>query len=197
MAYTSQLPKFLLAIDTETSGRTKGAGDPSAGYQIVSYGAMIIDSVTFETVDEIYVEVQYDPKFGWSDEAEAIHGLSKEHLAANGVTLEDAAFILLSLVSKWMGKEPVVACGHRVHFDQRFVDAMLAEAGCEIWWDRVVLDTAGIGGAFINITGSNFLFAAVGLPPRTLHNSAEDIRYTVEVLKFLKDIFMRGLAHDS
>lgn len=198
MAYTSQLPQFLLALDTETSGVNKGPGDPSTGHQIVSYGALIIDSQTFEIVDEIYVEIQHNPKFGWSQEAEAVHGLTREYLQANGVTLEEGAFILLSFISKWMGQGmSVVGCGHRFHFDQHFVNSMLNEAGCEIWWDRVVLDTAAIGGAFLNITGSNFLFEAVGLPERTLHNSLEDIKMTVEALKFMKNIFINGLENSS
>jgi len=198
MAYTSELPQFLLALDTETSGVNKGPGDPSTGHQIVSYGALIIDSQTFEIVDELYVEIQHDSKFGWNAEAEAVHGLSKEHLAANGVTLEEGAVLLLGFISKWMGQGmSVVGVGHRFHFDQYFVNSMLNEAGCELWWDRVVIDTAAIGGAFINVTGSNFLFEAVGLPARTLHNSLEDIKMTVAALKFLKNIFISGLENTA
>lgn len=187
------LDKFALAVDTETSGVSRGA-DPSLGYQMVSLGAHVVRLSDFEVVDSIYFEVKHDERYGWEAGAEAVHGLTREHLAQHGLTFDEAAHELLSFVMKWFGTGmSVIAVGHRVEFDKRFIDRLLADVGCELWWNRLTIDTAAIGAAFLDIDRSEELFQTLGLPARAEHNALTDITYTVEVLKRLKQLFKDGL----
>lgn len=189
--------KFALAFDTETTGVAKGS-DPSDGYQLVSLGACVVSLDTFEIVDSLYFEVKHDPKYAWSDGAEKVHGLTREYLAVNGITLEEGAAEFLGFVLKHFGAGmSIIPLGHRIMFDIQFVNRMLATIDCEVWWNRAVIDTASIGLSFIGIDRSDELFEAVGLPARAEHNSLTDIVYTIEALKVLKGYFLKGLAHDS
>lgn len=195
MAYDGTITsKFGLAFDTETSGCNRGnAVNPATGYQIVSIGMEIVDLQTFESVDKLYIEIQHDPKFKWEAGAQAVHGLSREYLEKNGVTMQDAALIILNFLYPYFADTYITAVGHRVAFDIAFMDALLAESGLELKWERMMIDSAGIGAAFLGIAGSDALFSALGLPERTQHNAAEDIEFTVEVIRRMKDLFIGGI----
>lgn len=199
MAYDGKITsRFGLSFDTETSGCNKGSANPATGYQIVSIGLQIIDLQTFDKVDELYFEIQHDPKFKWEAGAEAVHGLSREHLAANGVTIEDAALLFLNFIFPYFGDTYITAIGHRVGlFDVPFVDALLAEAGLEVKWERLTIDSASLGAALLGISGSDALFEALGLPARKLHNAAEDIEFTVEAIRRMRAIFIAGLENTA
>lgn len=193
MANSYKLPRFLLAVDTETSGVSYGA-DPSEGYQIVSVGALILDSETYEVADSLYVEVKHDPRYSWSDAAEKVHGLTREHLAEHGEYIEDAAALLLQLIAKWIGAgNRIVAVGHRVAFDIAFINRLLATVDCEVLWDRLVIDSSSLGAALLGIAGSDALFEALDLPKRAQHNSLEDVVLTVEAIRRMQGYFMQGV----
>lgn len=189
------LPKFLFAVDTETSGVSYGS-DPSEGHQIVSLGAMILDSETYEPVDTLYFEVEHDQRYAWSAGAEKVHGLSRQHLAEHGEYIEDAAAILLAFIAKWVGvNNKIVAVGHRVAFDIAFINRLLTTIDCEVQWDRLVIDSSSLGAALLGIAGSDALFSALGLPDRAEHNSLEDIVLTVEAIRRMQSYFMQGVQH--
>lgn len=195
MVNTFSLPKFLFAVDTETSGVCYGP-DPSDGYQIVSLGALVLDSETFEVVDTLYLEIEHDPRYAWSDGAEKIHGLSRAHLAKHGEYIEDAAAMLLMFVAKWFGTESrLVAVGHRVAFDIAFINRLLSTVDCQLQWDRLVIDSSSLGAALLGISGSDALFDALGLPERDKHDSLEDIVFTVEAIRRMQGYFGRGVLH--
>lgn len=191
--YTGQLPPFIFAVDTETSGCAYG-NNPAEGFQVVSVGILILDSTTFEAVDSLYVEVKHDPKFGWSEGAEAVHGLSQAYLEEHGVSLAEAAAQVLNLVLKYFGTGNVIPVGHRVKFDQHFLDALFNEIDCALTWDRMIIDSSTLGAIFMGVSGSDALFDACGLPPREQHNALEDIIFTVEAIKSMRAKFMKGAS---
>lgn len=193
--YLGTLPKFLCCFDTETSSVNKTGSDLSAGCQVVSLGALIVDSETFEAVDTLYVEIKWDGVSEWSAGAENVHGLSRAYLEANGVTTEEAAYQFLSLIVKWMGPNPkVMPICHKPQFDIDFVNRMISSMGCELNWDSVRIDTAALGACLLGVTGSNVIFEAMGFDARGAHNALDDAVMTLAAAKQFRDIFNKGVG---
>lgn len=188
------LPKYGFGIDWETSGSEWG-GDSSIDYQGVSYGAVIFDLATFEVVDTLYREIQFDEsKYKWTMGAEKIHGLTREHLALHGVTSEDAAVDLMTFFTKYFAPDEMVfVIGHHCEFDEAFSRQLLEPLGI-MYKAFTRLDTAGTGLINFGIHKSNDLFEFLGLPPRTTHNALEDIVMTVQAAKMMRTIVDSALG---
>lgn len=187
-------PTYCLAIDWETSGSDFN-GDSHATYQGLSFGAAVVKIDTFEIVDSLYLEVKFDgTKYKWSKEAEAIHGLSQDHLEANGLEREEAATQLAELILKYFNPDKrMMFAGHSVDFDIAFTQQLLQDFDIHIKVHPIRFDTRSIGHAFLGVNKSDELFQLMGFPERTAHNAMEDCIYTVETLRILKEIFTNGL----
>lgn len=184
--------KFGLAIDWETSGYS--VPDYAKSHQGISFGALIFDISDFSIVETMYLEIKFDPKYTWDDGAEKIHGLSREHLAKHGVTQQEAAEQLATMVMKYIGTEKIVAFGHRVFFDIAFTNQLMESVGFEFSWDPVKIDSAAIALTFLGVNRSDELFDMMGMPPRGKHDAMEDIIYTLSSVKAIRDYFIAGLA---
>lgn len=185
--------KFGLAIDWETSGYS--VPSYAKEHQGISFGALIFDIATFEIVETLYLEIKFDSsKYKWDEGAERVHGLSREYLAANGVTQQEAATQLATMILKYIGTDKIVALGHRVFFDIEFTNQLMDSVGFALSWDPIKIDSAAIALTFLGVNKSDELFDLMGMPPRQEHNSLEDIVYTLESVKGVKDYFMRGLS---
>ena len=184
--------KFGLAIDWETSGYS--VPNYAASHQGISFGALIFDISDFSIVETLYLEVKFDPKYTWDEGAEKIHGLSREHLEKHGVTQQQAAEQLAALVLKYIGMDKIVALGHRVFFDIAFTNQLMESVGFEFNWDPIKIDSAAIALTFLGVNRSDELFDMMGMPPRAEHNSLEDIIYTLESVKGIRDYFIKGLS---
>jgi DNA polymerase III epsilon subunit-like protein len=179
---------LILALDCETSGLAYNSMDPSYNpktkqtYQAVSWGLIVVEAARLKTIEELYFEVQWDGKSAWSPEAERVHGMSKDYLAANGKTPEQAVELIANLVLDYWGPEsPVCLLGHNVAtFDRYFLMRTMQEYGIELRLGNRHIDT----------------FEAVGLPVRdpTKHNALEDARNAVESVKRVRTIFQHALG---
>jgi hypothetical protein len=189
------LPKFGFGIDWETSGSTWGS-DSTVDYQGLSFGAVIFDLATFEPVDQLYCEIKFDDaKYKWSDGAQKIHGLTREHLAANGMTAEDAAVALMSMFVKYFAPDEFVfILGHHADFDIKFTAQLLEPLGIMFKIGATIIDTAGTGLIMFGIHKSEDLFQFLGLPARTTHNALEDIILTLQAAKVMRSIADAALA---
>lgn len=185
--------KFGLAIDWETSGYS--VPSYAKEHQGISFGALIFEIATFEIVETLYLEIKFDDsKYKWDDGAEKVHGLSRAHLDAHGVTQAEAAERLATLVLKYIGTDKIVALGHRVFFDIAFTDQLMETVGFEFNWDPIKLDSAAIALTFLGVNKSDELFDMMGMPPRDKHDAMEDIIYTLSSVKAIRDYFLTGLA---
>lgn len=199
---TKQLNQtFGLCIDWETSGTTWNK-DSSIDHQGISYGAVVFKLSDFSVVETLYREVKFDSsRYKWADSAEAIHGLSREHLEINGVTQEEAAVALAEMILKYWGpKTKVMFLGHNALFDIRFTNQLFNEIGIEFsieqntkhdsWIElhHVVLDTASVGFVNFGVFKSDLLFDRLGFPERGSHNALEDALQTVEACKIIRAI---------
>jgi len=181
------LPKFGLGIDCETSGSIFG-GKSASEYQAVSFGLVVFDFKTFEPVDAMYVEIKFDAtKWKWSDEAQKIHGLSREYLEANGVTQEEAACLIAEFILKWFAPDSnIFLLGHNVQFDVDFIEQLMVPFGLMFGLSPTRIDTGGVGYVMLGYHKSDLLFDAVGLDKRGAHNALEDILLTLETAKRLR-----------
>lgn len=192
----SNIPRFGLAIDWETSGYS--VPNYAKAHQGISFGALIFDMSDLSIVKTLYLEIKFDSsKYTWDEGAEKIHGLSREHLDKYGVTQTQAAEQLASLVLQHIGTDKIVALGHRVFFDIAFTDQLMESIGFEFNWDPIKIDSAAIALTFLGINRSDELFDIMGMPPRGQHNAEEDIIFTLSSIKRIKEIFIKGLEISS
>ena len=206
-AYSRHHPgKYGLMIDWETTGSQFG-GDSSVDYQGIAFGAIVFGMTTFEPVEEIYREMHFDDtKYKWTEGAEKIHGLTREHLAANGVSREEALADLIEMMIKYWppgffateGMEPetkIMLAGHNKSFDMDFTNQLFADHGMSVVFHHVGMDTTTVSFAVSGLYKSDDVFAKwAGVDKRGLHNALEDARATLTVLRTLREIFNVGLA---
>lgn len=185
------LPRFVLAIDWETSGYAWP--NYAEKHQGLSFGALVVDLKELAIVEELYCEIKHDPKYLWDSGAEKVHGLSREHLAKVGITQQEAAEKLFSMVYKYMGTDPIILLGHRVYFDQAFTKQLADSVGLEVDFHHTTFDTAVLGALLMDTWKSDEIFSSLGLPTRGKHNSLEDIKYTLESVKRMKELFLTGI----
>jgi DNA polymerase III epsilon subunit-like protein len=198
--------KVGLCIDWETSGAIWG-GDSSKEFQGISCGAIVFDVKTFDPVEELYLEIKHNPKWKWSDEAEKIHGLSREYLEQNGVTQEEAAMALAELILKYWGTDSkVMFLGHNPEFDRRFTNQLLNEIDIEFSVEasgkfdsridvfHVVLDTSALGFITLGLYKSHLLFEKIGFEERGDHNALEDARQTLMTCKVMRELVQGALG---
>jgi len=189
-------PKFILCIDWETSGTEFSSfEDTFKKFQGISFGAIIADASTFEPIETLYREIIFDSsKYNWTIEAEKIHGISREHLSKFGITQEDAAIDLASLVLKYFGTEKVMVAGHNVEFDIHCTRQLLEQFNVMFRVFHVKLDTASTGFATLGEYKSNIVFDVLGDEKRIgAHNALQDALITLSVLKNIKQIFQIGM----
>lgn len=193
--------QFGLVIDWETSGSDWGK-DSSINHQGISFGAAVFNTATFEPIETLYREIKFNSsKYKWTTEAEKIHGISIEHLEDNGVSQEDAAIDLATLILKYWGPEsPVMLLGHNTGFDIAFTNQLLNSIDIEfsvqqktnlsswIQIHHVVLDTASTGFITFGLFKSDLLFEKIGFDKRGNHNALEDALMTLSTCKAIRDI---------
>lgn len=191
--------KYVLAADCETTGIAIGCDDPSYDnvnnkqYQAIAWGLVVAELDTLKPIEELYVEIQYDNQYEWSDKAQKVHGLSKAHLKENGVPLEDAVVSIASLILKYWGSDsPVCMLGHNVStFDLPFLRRTLRSQDIEVRFANRHLDSWSVGAATIKTFNSDDLFEAVGLDIRNpeKHNALTDAKYALESVRRIRSIY--------
>lgn len=191
----------ILAYDAETSGiffaenPARDPLDPTKRYQAVSWGMMVLDG-DFNQLDELYVEIQWDGKSLWDKKAEAVHKLSKEHLAEHGLPFEEAYTQILNFIFRWFGNTPVVTLGHNsISFDKLVMTSDLAELDITLRWGNRHLDSNTLGYTLFNTFTSDQLFDALGQSDRgDSHNALDDIKRTVDAFRVSRAIAKQVLG---
>lgn len=204
-AYSRHHPgKYGLMIDWETSGADFGA-DSSVNYQGIAFGAIVFDLMTLEPKEKLYRELKFDgSKYKWTDKAQEIHGLSREHLEANGVSREEGLADLIDMMLRYWpagffgtkGNTPdqkILLAGHNRGFDMDFTNQLFVDHDLEIVFHHVSLDTTQICFAVSGIYKSDEVFQAfAGVDKRGLHNALEDADATLTVMRTIRQIFQIG-----
>lgn len=189
----------VLAIDVETSGMAFGEDDPSINtktgetYQIVSIGLVVASALTFKPIEELYLEIKWDGVSKWESKAEAVHGLSKDYLAKNGMTAEEAVTAIGNLILDYWGADtPVCLLGHNVaSFDAWFFKRLLRSQDIHLRFGSKTVDTNAIGLATFGTFNSDDLFELVGMGVRdpAKHNALDDAKMALAVCRFTKQLW--------
>lgn len=202
-----QTPEFGIVLDWETSGAVFG-GDSSKEHQGLAFGAIVFRTSDFSPVEKIYRCIKFNEKYKWTESAQKIHGLTKEYLEANGVTQEDAAIDLASIILKYWGPDSkVMFLGHNPGFDISFTAQLMAEIGIEFSIERsnppvfdswiqlhhVVLDTSALGFITLGLFKSDMLFDKIGFPERVVHNALSDAEMTLDTCAVIKSLVAMAL----
>ena len=190
MMYKSLAPTFGICLDWETSG-SDFEGDSTINYQGISVGAIIFNTRTFEPVADLYREIQFDEtRYKWTEGAEKIHELTRNHLKANGVTREDACVDLLEFMIKWLGPSPKpMILAYNAEFDIGFTRQLLSDFGIEFRHHHVVLDVANTTFICFGTYKSDHVFELFGMEKRGSHNALQDAYMCLEVARQYNAIF--------
>lgn len=185
----------ILALDCETSGLFFNTDDPSYDpatkqhHQPVSFGLIVVDADTLKIIEELYVEIKWDKKSQWNARAEAIHGLSKSYLEANGMDMGDAVVEIANLIIRhWGPDSPVCVLGHNPQFDLWFLKRLLRSEGLEIKFGSKMIDTNSVGFTIFQTHNSDDLFELIGLDPRAEHNALDDARNALQVIRTTRSL---------
>ncbi len=189
--YKPMREKYGLVIDWETSGSTWG-GDSTIQYQGVSVGLVVFDTQTLLPIDQEYIEIKFDEtKYSWSEGAEKVHGLSREHLEANGLTNEEAVVKFMTFFMKYFSPDDfVLVLGHNRAFDVAFTEQLLKPHGIMFNTSITALDTSVLGYMTIGLHKSDDLIHALGIPDRDAHNALDDALIELEIYRILRTMFL-------
>lgn len=200
--------RYYLVIDFETSDLLENGGQP------VEIGAVLLDKSGLELLAEFQALVTFDPlAYNWSDEAERIHGISRDLLASNGKPASVVWGNFLEWLGTWVNLQEdgeVLLCGQNILFDLRFLQVLSGTSDRDgllpPWACRTVRDTMQWAGfvnqATIDAVGfraAPFKSPETGYPSVALeniagglgiqvvgsHSALEDARTTAKVMRSL------------
>ena len=179
----------VLAMDCETSGIAKGH-DPSIGYQAVSWGFVVADADTLAPIEKLYVEIKWNKQSKWDSKAEAVHGLSKSYLEANGLEEQDALVEIANLIYKYwdpnseFSSQRCIRClGHNVAtFDVWFLRQLFEKYGMPLITGNRFVDTSTIGWAMFDCFNSDDAFDLIGVK-RNKHDALEDAESSLALVR--------------
>ena len=188
---------YILALDCETTGISYNSVDPSYDsatgkrYQAISFGFVVADANTLEPIEDLYIEIQWDGISEWSEGAEKIHGLTREHLRKNGLTSEEAATAIGNLILKyWGGDTSIRTLGHNVAtFDLWFLRQLMSSNGIDLKFGNRHVDTSSIGFVNWGVYNSDDLFELVGFEARGDHNALDDAYMSLKAASVTRTLF--------
>ena len=187
--------KYLLVLDTETTGSTFGTYEETfSKYQAIQFGAIVATSDTFEEVDSIEFMVKFDAStYEWTDGAEKIHGISQLKLEKEGLADEDAALVLGEFIFKYFGTGKVMFLGHNPWFDIEAMRQLLQKHKVMPDLHHVVLDTSGLGFVTCGKYRSNDLFEFFLGGRAEQHGALDDARMTLTVARTIRQLMNGAL----
>lgn len=179
----------ILAFDCETTGFSFG-DNPSKDHQMVSAGLVVAD-LNFNPIEELYVEINWNGNSKWADQAQQIHGLSKEYLATNGVTEVEATEQIGSLIYDHFGFDnPVTLLGTNViSFDVFFLRKLLHSNNLPIKFSHRGMDTFSLAMPIFGAFTSDELFEILGFHKRETHNALDDAKRSLKVFKIVNNLW--------
>lgn len=203
--------EHLLAVDSETTGlcfknyshNENVVHNPDSGehHQALSWGLMIVDAATFETIEEKYFEVKWNettkqqrianPKFG--RRAEEVHHLTYEYLEENGQDEDEVVLEISKLITKYFGTDNAIKLlGHNVMFDMQYLRELFQRYGVNLKFGSRIYDSNALSFGTIGAWNSDDLFSTMGFDHRDSHNALEDIKLTVEIFRITRALWRKS-----
>lgn len=178
--------QYSLMLDWETSGYSYP--DYAAKHQGITLGVIVYELKTLKTMDERYYEIQFDAsKYEWDKRAEEVHGISQEHLAANGKPPSEVALDLANLIYKYWAHGDVTITAYNPEFDIAFTRQLLEPFSVMPGIFFRKLDVSICSALLYGTPYADDLFHLTGLAKRDKHNALEDCQLTLEALRVMKN----------
>ena len=189
------------SVDIECSGPVP------ALYDMVSIGIVAVapdPTGALQCGETLYIEIQPEgPRV--DPGAMKIHGLSLEHLKANGVTRRAAMLQVTEWVqARTRPKTRPVFVGHNAPFDWSFVAWCFAAEELPNVFGYKALDTKALATGALGLhwfdSGKETLHELLGMPPEDLtlkHRADYDAQYQAELLIRLLDPGRRASGRDA
>lgn len=174
--------KYGLCFDTETSNSDYKTG------MALSFGLIIFNTKTYEALDSLYIEVKFDDRFKWSEEAYQVHGLSKEYLNKKGMSREDAAVEIGQFLYKYFQTENFIVAGQFTNFDINFMKQLLDEFEIPFNYHHCIIDMSNLYYVLMGSYKSDSIFDFLGFDIRDKHDALEDAYLTLEAIKLASQL---------
>lgn len=183
--------KFLV-VSCETSGLNKqNPSNPSVEgasyYQPLAWGLIVVDS-KFNIIDELYTEISWDGKAKWSTEAEIVHRLTVEHLAANGIKELEAVEEIGSFIFEHFEANEIPIVGHNNGFAISFLDSMFKRYDISLRFSNKLYDLNTLGEVLLDTNKRWEIFQILGCKAGT-RNALITSRNIVKCFKTLKTMW--------
>ncbi len=183
----------VFITDWETSGlRDLYNTSFHSGAQGIQFGGCVVEDIShsWTIVDEIQFDVKWMgdvyPDLTWNDEAEKIHGLSKEYLANKKTPEETAMPFQLFIERNFKDSGKVMMGGFNPHFDEYFTYQFMTMAklrSSPIGFHYRMLDMQTLGTTLLGLSTTNEVFKKIGVNFRGKHNALQDARLTVDAFR--------------
>lgn len=173
---------YLFALDTETSQITF---TPTTSQCIAMAMIVVKNDANFTEVNRFYKECAFDAeRFKWDDEAQAIHGLSQQHLAEQEM-MKYVADDLSKFIKPYVADSPMLVIAHNPNFDSAYLQQWLNEAGDTTPISHRKIDAFTAGLTAFNLKNSEEHFEFLG-KTRGFHNAMEDIETSLEIIRQIR-----------
>jgi hypothetical protein len=180
----------ILVISCETTGfgYNYDVTKTSSGYyQPISWGLVVIDH-DFNIIDQTYIEVKWDTKSMWDRKAQSIHGLTIEHLQANGLYELQAIEEIGSFIFEHFKNMPVPIMGYNTNFAIEFLNAVFKKYDVQLKFDRKTYDLSTIGFTLLNCNKKSEIFEILGIKSK-IRNALVTSLNIIKCFKTIKSLW--------
>ena len=165
--------KNIVALDTETTGLS-----PKNDH-ILQLSAVKFNPETFETIATFDHYIKPVGEYSITDGAFQAHGLTKEFIDQNGVSLANIADEFIEFI-----RNCDILGYNSNHFDIQFIDCEFNAIGRQIdWMGRKFYDAFSMECRFSPRDLSSIYLKYTGKAFEDAHNSLNDVNATIEVFK--------------
>lgn len=182
----SEFKMNLLVADYETSGTDVRENK----HQPLSWGMILVDPFTLETISEKYVEVAFDvDKYEWNTGAEKAHGLTIEGLSGNPSLEDGTAETWHWLLDNGINPKDsyITLAAHNPNFERMCFTYQNSLIDIKAKLTHRMVDTFSLGYGFASGFNSDEIFAKIGVV-RQAHNAMEDAQAALDVIRLARRI---------
>lgn len=182
-----------LVITCDTTGLNKNdIFNPQVNgtnyYQPITFGLVVVDE-SFNSIDELYVEIKWDGKSIWENEAQKMHGKSIESLSANGIKEIEAVEEIGSFIFEHFGNGNINLVGCNTVFSRNYLNAMFHRYDVQLKFSSKVHDLNTLGFVLFGANSRDEIFNALDIKKPSTPNALVTSRNITKCFKLIKQLW--------